>query len=489
MHSRPRSWLLSWIGIGLACACLWGCGSQGRRSSDKLNLLLVTLDTTRADHMSCYGYPVETSPHFDALARDGVQFNMAIAQAAVTPVSHASILTGLNPYQHGVRVLFAREGYRLQDSVPSLATILRGKGWRTGAFLSAFPVSEFFGFDQGFEMFDNGMQGSVEKKLESDEESGHVVWNVQENQRRSDQTTQSVLPWIRKTGTPFFAWVHYWDPHDTIVLPPREILGKFLRRKAATPDAQKVAVYDAEIYFVDSQFGQLIRTLKDLGEYDNTIVVVVADHGEGLDDGMMNHGWWRHRLLYQEQIRVPLILRIPGGPAGRTVESLVRTIDIFPTILEALRIEAPAPVEGKSLWGLMNDESEPPRIAYADQLNLYDLNASMINLRPKDDLLHCVMDGSWKLIYRPRRPAESELYCLDTDPWEIRNLYKEEDLPPRARELLAELKRIDPFVAKPFGKVKEDSEAMKHLKALGYIEEEEEKKKELERIQDPEERR
>ena len=476
------------LGLALLCGCP---DEQNAGNADgRPNVLLVTLDTTRTERLSCYGHSVKTSPTLDALAQDGVKFDLGVVQAAVTPVSHASIMTGLNPYQHGVRVLYAKSGYRLSGSVPTLATVLGEEGWSTGAFLSAYPVSERFGLDQGFDKFDNGLSEEAEKTLKPTDDGDTWMWDVKTNQRRSDDTTDRVIDWVKSVRRPFFAWVHYWDPHDTKKLPPQEIVDRF-----TPPNADQMppgtSTYDGEVFYVDSQFGRLIQTLKDMGIYDNTVIAVVADHGQGLEDGLARHNWLRHRLLYQEQIRVPLVVRLPGGPRGVTVSDLVRSIDIFPTILEAVEVTPQHRVEGRSLRGLMENQPEPPRLAYADQINEFDLNATMATARqrrdpalPRDDLLYCMMDRTWKLIYRPTDPDRSELYNLETDPQELRNLYHE--TPDQAQRLLNELKRLEPspFVDHPFeavldeeaqeGQRELDVDVLNALRGLGYIEDQDE---------------
>ncbi len=422
------------------------------------NVVLVTLDTTRADRLGCYGAPAPGTPNFDRLAREGIQFDMAIASSAVTPPSHASILTGLQPQHHGVRVLYAASGYRLASTTPTLAAVLRGAGWRTGAFLSAFPVSSFFGFDQGFDAFDGGPAGRGMIKTQD----GAWDWDVAASQRRSDKTTDRAIDWLSKTPSPFFLWVHYWDPHDDVLTPPPEVLAPF-HLETGDHDQRRRRLYDAEVFYVDQQFGRLVESLQKEGRLDDTIVVVVGDHGEGLGD----HDWWYHRILYQEQIRVPLIVRLPGGPRGRVVPDLVRLVDIFPTILQAVGIAPPKPVDGVSLQGLLEGRpNEPRRLAYADALNLYDLAAKMLRKRPQDDLLYCETDGRWKLIYRPRRPDTSELYDLQADPREQVNRFR--SAPVEARRLLDVLQKSGGFVERPFGEGR-DADALERLRSLGYV--------------------
>ena len=443
-------------------------GSSGRPgaatvASGPPNVLLVTLDTTRADRMSCYGYQRPTTPNFDALAADGVQFDLAISTSGTTPIAHASIMTGLNNYQHGVRVILGPSAYRLPDFVPTLATVLKAEGWETGAFLSSFPVSEYFGFDRGFDTFDSGVADSNADKF-----SDEGKWEVKDNQRRSDQTSDQFISWVKQRKGRFFAWIHYWDPHDPHVWPPREMLDKFPPTEASKVDGRvhpKLGLYDAEIAFVDQNFGRVIQALKESGRYDNTIIVVTADHGEGLGD----HDWMLHRLLYQEQIRIPLLVRVPGGVRAKRVAGLVRSIDIYPTVLDIAKIEPPKKVQGRSLVGLMNGQSEPPRIAYADQLNKWGKNAFMTRKRPQDELIYCAMDQSWKLIYRDTVPDESLLYNIAADPRETTNLYAQN--PDQVARLKRLLDDFNGYRRAPFPPGGNDAAALERLKSLGYTDE------------------
>ncbi len=437
---------------------LGGCGRIG--GSSRCNVVLITLDTVRADRFGCFGNGNGLTPRFDALAEEGIRFSHASSSAAVTPVSHASIMTGLYPFQHGVRVLYAASGYRLDPGIPTLATMLRENGWNTGAFLSAFPVSEHFGFDHGFDSFDNGIDVDPEGAMQRQGE--WYRWNMNANQRRSDVTTDKALEWLEKAKKPFFLWIHYWDAHDSALTPPREWVEKRVVPSRSRDDVRR-ELYDAEVAYVDSQFGRLVDDLKRKKLYENTIFVVVADHGEGLGD----HGWWSHRILYEEQIRVPLILKIPGAPTGVTEKALVRTIDIVPTLLERLDIEPEGELAGRSLRPLWEEGGEDePRMAYADQINLFDSNAAMVKKRPNDDLVYSASDGTWKLIYRPRHPDANELYNLDDDPGEMVNLYDNE--PEQAKRLVAWLEEQHGFVEKPFGESM-DEETRERLRSLGYL--------------------
>ncbi|MCP4592910.1 MAG: sulfatase-like hydrolase/transferase [bacterium] len=466
-RSRHARWL--WLLI-LAAGASSGCPEREQgvsEAEDRWNVLLITLDTTRRERLGCYGCPRATSPNLDALAAEGYRFDNAIAQAAVTPVSHASILTGLNPPGHGARVLYAERGYRVSDSVPTMATLLAERGWHTAAYLSSFTVAELFGLDRGFAVYDSGCRDTRADQIRSDSH-GVFGWDMTVNQRRSDATTDQAIAWLeQKANRPFAMWVHYWDPHDTTELPPPEYLARF-RPTGPTKEDRLSATYDAELAFVDANLGRLLEFLRTSGLYDRTLIVVVADHGEGLVSGLAHHGWWRHRLLYQEQIRVPLIVRVPGSPEGGVIGATVRTIDILPTVLDYLGVTGTGEFDGASLRGLIAGRSEAPRLAYADALNGYDLTAGMVRVRPHDRILHSVSDQDWKLIYRPDQPAGSELYDLRQDPHELNNLYAPSH--PQVERLLAELRRVSGFVddARLFGGGSGQADVIKRLGSLGY---------------------
>lgn len=437
-------------------------GGSACSGAKRLNVILVTLDTTRADFFGSYGRPGDPTPSFDALAADGTRFDLAISTASLTPVSHASILTGLNNRDHGLRVLSAEGGFRLGADVPTLATVLRGQGYETAAVHSAFPVSSVFGFQNGFDVFES-LEGDV---VPLGPKGERRTWDLRRLQRRSDDTTNRALEFVHATEQPYFLWIHYWDPHDAVLMPPKEQLPQNLYRKNAAGDVvPSFELYEAEVRYVDSQFGRLIAALKENGTYDDTIVVVVSDHGEGLGD----HGWEHHRILYQEDIRVPMMVRVPGKRTTPAVSSVVSTTDIYPTVLDYLGIAPPRPVSGTSLRTLMEGGQAAPRVVFADQVNGYDWNAHMVDDHPQYDFLYCAMDDRWKLIYRPTRPAESELYDVRADPHEVRNRFAEQ--PEEVRRLQRELAKHDGWVTAPLegdagGGTSQGQQSA--LNALGY---------------------
>lgn len=450
-------------GWALALAVAGGCVARGPAVEPRVDVLLITLDTTRADRLGVYGYERGTSPNLDRLASEGVVFDRAIAQAAVTPVSHASIFTGLNPYRHGLRTLHGLTASRISDRVDTLAELWRRQGGRAAAFVSAYPAGSAFGLDRGFAPFDESFgHGEAEPR----DENGIV--NTGLAQRRADATTDAAISWLRSGADPdrpLLLWVHFFDPHDPYVLPPPELSASFPAFSPAPADVLR-AVYDAEIAFVDSQIGRLLTAWRELRRWDGTVAVVVADHGQGLGD----HDWWSHGILYQEEIRVPLIVRWPEGPAGRRVAATARSIDILPTLLEAAGLPVPPGLDGRSLRPLVSArEAGAARPAYADALGILTYARPDRRAAPdrKEDRLYSLFDGDLKLIYHQLDPAASELYDLASDPGEERNLAMER--PADVARLVARLEARGALTDLPAPGGSPDGERERRLRSLGYV--------------------
>lgn len=452
--------LVSVVAAAIAFA-LFRSGHWPGRGARRHNVLLITLDTTRADHLGCYGYPQPVSPRIDGLAERGTLFVNAYTTASVTPVSHASILTGQYPYRHGLRVMHGLSGNRLPQSAVTLAEILKDAGYKTAAFVSAFPAGSRFGMDQGFETFDEAF---LEDPIDRIVDASGIVYTG-DNQRRADATTALALDWLAGASGNFFVWLHYFDPHDAQILPPPEFLERFPAPAGELPEQLRY-IYDLELRYMDQQIGRVFDALEAAGRLEDTIVVVVADHGQGLGD----HHWWSHGLLYQEQIKAPLIIRVPAGPSGRRVEHLVRTVDILPTIVDLVGVDPGRRLstDGTSLVSLLQGGADNPgHVAYADSVNMLTYATEIKTPDVKDDMLFAVTDGRWKYIRHLIREAESELYDLARDPRELTNLYRER--PPELERLRSDLeaRRFEPV--RSLGQGRMSPGDLERLRSLGYV--------------------
>ncbi len=331
------------------------------------NLLLVTLDTTRPDRIGVYGNTAIETPTLDRLAREGVVFSGAVAVAPTTLPSHASILTGLYPLRHGAR---ANSRFRLDREPSTLAELLVERGYDTAAFVSALVLHRRFGLARGFRRYDDRM-------------ASRDVLAVAE--RPADDTTRRAVRWLeRQRAGPFFAWVHYYDPHS-FWQPPADFAARY------------ALAYDGEIAFVDQQLGRLIAATESAGGDRGTLIVVVGDHGEALGE----HGESTHGMLLQEAVlRIPLILHGPGLGPGVHVPTRVSQVDLMPTILSLLGATPPADLDGADLTSAPDEG----RALYAENLE--------VRLQYGWARLAALYAGDLKLVDGPR----PELYDLAADP-------------------------------------------------------------------------
>ena len=391
------------------------------------NLLLVTIDTLRADRVGAYGYAPGATPALDRLAREGVLVEDAVVQVPQTRPSHVSIFTGLLPYEHGIRDNFSPP---LDGRFVTLAERLRQAGLATGGFVGAYPVSADSGLDQGFEHFDDPF-GSAGKREGREERS----------ERRGAEVTDAALRWLAGLGgRPFFAWVHLFDPHW-----PYEAPAPYGQRFARSP-------YDGEVAYADAQLARLLEWLERSGRAARTLVVVTSDHGEGLGD----HGEDEHLLfVYDSTLHVPLVLRFPGVlPAGVRVKGQFRSIDLMPTLVELVGLEA-APGSGASRAAPLRAGGRlPDNASYAESL-YGQLHFGWAPLR-------ALRAEGWKYIAAPR----AELYSLREDPAETRN--RLDDRGQVASALGDRLAAMDKGEARA-ARAAVDPEASERLAALGYV--------------------
>jgi arylsulfatase A-like enzyme len=430
--------------VAVTAAGLAGCRAGG---SSHANLLLVTIDTLRADHTSAYGYARETTPHLEALASEGLLVETAYAPIPVTGPSHASLLTALYPRAHGV----VRNGYVLDDAHATVAERLRERGYATAAIVSAFPLDPRFGLDRGFEHYDASFTRE-EASLPDPRWEGEPLG--QPYDRRGDATTERALRWLkdRPVDRPFFLWTHYFDPHTPYAPPVLQ------NRWPSGGDAGPADRYDGEIHFADAQIGRLLAALEDEGIGSRTLVVVTADHGEGLGE----HGCDEHGPnVYEEAVRIPLILRWPGRLApGRRLPGPAGLADVAPTVLDLIGLTPLEGAQGRSLVpaldGRAPDGDEREVLLQAEYPGRPGLNVFGARL------------GRYKYVESREGGAiaRQELYDLERDPSELVDLSSQEpDQTVRLARVVARWrKRIRAPESQRAGPESEEA-----LRALGYV--------------------
>ena len=441
--------------------CLLGAGCAPEPPAPA-NLLLVSLDTTRADHLSAYGYARDTTPVLRELAAAGTRFAQAYAAAATTAPSHATLFTSLYPLAHGI----VRNGLELRPAELTLAEILRERGYATAAFVSSFVLDARFGFAQGFELYDDDFDPG-----QASFPAGHE-WRDQEIpggfDRRADETTRRTVEWLatgRDPARPFFLFVHYFDPHAPMS-PPEPYAARFAPEPGAPRLDLRISRYDGEIAFVDEQIGALLDALARAGLDERTLVAVTADHGEGL----LQHGQMAHGVhLYDEAVRVPLLLRWPGVvPAGRVVETPVALVDLAPTLLELLGVPAQERgFQGGSLARALAEGGalDPERPVHLQRRH-YD--GEQVGDEWVEGDLYGVRQGRWKYL-ESGDGSRRELYDLAEDPGETVNL--EASHPAEARRLAAGIARWK-AASRRGGEAPKDLTGSERegLRALGYVE-------------------
>jgi tetratricopeptide (TPR) repeat protein len=386
-------------------------------------VVLISIDTLRADRLPAYGYAAGRTPALDALAREGIVFEDVYSHCPLTLPAHASMLTGLLPPHHGVR---DNIGFSLEATHETLASRFRVEGWRTGAAVSAYVLREQTGIGQGFELYDDAIE------IEGDTMALGTL------QRDGSVAVEVLARWIEKAGgQPFFAFLHLYEPHSPHSPPERF-------RSLADP-------YDGEVAYADELVGRFLDRLKSDGLYDRSVIVVTSDHGEGLND----HGEEEHGIfLYREAVHVPLIVRVPGGVrSGTRVDGTVSQVDIAATILDLAGLPV-GEMDGVPLRPLVEGQTTSPRTAYSETLYpRYHFGWSE---------LYAATSDRYRYIDAPR----PELFDVRDDPAEKRNLVDSHG--DRVRALgawLAEQKgSAEP--ARP-GDVPE--EMRERLQALGYI--------------------
>lgn len=428
MSSPPRSRRCLAPSLLAAAALLVASCARGPAPGDLAgwNVVLITIDTLRADRVGFAGYDAAETPVLDGLAEGGVVFEEAVASAPVTLPSHATILTGRYPPSHGA---LDNGFYSLGEDVPTLATVLRRAGYRTAAFVGAFVLHGQYGLDEGFETYDDHFR--------------HPRLAGQEDvERRAEEVVARACEWVerREGDDPFLLWVHCFDPHAPYD-PPEPYRARFADR------------YDGEIAYTDHALGRLVDTLHRAGLRGRTLVIVASDHGEAFGDG----GERTHGLLLRgSTLRVPLVMCAPGVlPEGRRVKGTVSTADVLPTALELLGAGAPEGIEGRSLVTAIGRGAAEAREAYSETRMPTDLLGW--------SMLAGVRNDRWAYVRAPR----PELYDLTADPGESENVFAEHAA--AAAELDGRVKRTLARGRDAPAPRELSREVADRLSALGYI--------------------
>ena len=420
---------LGFIVVSGLLAAVVACAPGVKKSDIPGDVLIVTLDTARADRFSYAGPSPVTTAATDAVAAEGAAFLTAVAPSPITLVSHASLFTGQNPFMHGVR---NNGDFALAPEAITLAELLVGEGWTTAAFLGAAVLDRRYGLDQGFLTYDDTMTGI--------DATGMAAYA----RRPGNEVVDAALSWLGSAGTDrTFVWVHLYDPHAPYEPPEPE--------RSRFPDSP----YDGTVAFTDRMVGRLLDGYRRLGRYEDALVVIAADHGESLNEHQERaHGVF----VYDATVRIPLVMRGPGIAPGARIPSQVGLIDVMPTVLALAGMEVPATVGGRDLEPMLRGSAGngDDRMIYVESL-LPELSFGWSPLQG-------LRTERWKFI----QGAAAELYDLETDPAELEDLaFERADVVAEMSRNLARTLEID---GSPTATMLEVDEAQRsRLAALGYI--------------------
>ena len=410
--------------------------SSACQQKPQINVLIITFDTTRADHIAAYGNDAAHTPTLDQLASDGVLYERALTSIPITLPSHSSIMTGKVPFVHGVR---DNGLFKLAEKQKTLAEILKDNGYNTAAAIGSFPLTSQFGINQGFDYFNEHITQKFEDLFgERTIPKDRLFFD----ERKAAEVNDAIMPWIENNAqSPFFVWLHYFDPHHPHE-PPAPYNQSFIHD-----------LYLGEIAYADESLGNIIAQLKRLNVYDNTLIVFTSDHGEGLGE----HNESTHSLLiYNGTLHVPLIVKYPQQQYANTkISSWVGLVDILPSILNKLGIVVPDGTQGQVLPVI--DATDTSREIYAETL-------SPRFSRGWGEQRGLVKNG-YKYIYGPQK----ELYNINSDPKEVHNLIKEKPL--LADSMKSDLQNyIDEYQdSESHSSIDIDADTLNILRGLGYV--------------------
>ncbi len=424
-----------------AALLLAGCGdppqesgrpAAGDRGGAALNVILISIDTTRADALGCYGNASVRTPHIDRLAAEGTRFAQCISNAPVTLPAHASMLTGAYQFVHGAR---SNGTFQVAPENTTLAELFKQHDYDTAAEVAASVLGRLYGLDQGFDHYGDLLDADRDDRVDT---TYHV-------ERSAATITDRGIEFLRaRTGRPFFLFLHYFDPHEPYD-PPE-------------PYRSRYSPYLGEVAYVDEHIGRLMDALRQSDLADRTLVILTSDHGEGLGQ----HDEPTHAyFLYDSTLHVPLIMWGPGRvPAGRVAEQQVRLVDLASTVVDLLGWEPTAEMQGASLVSLLEGgDAAWPEAGYADTY----YPAVVFGLAQ----LRCLRTNAWKYVHAPT----PELYDLRSDPGELTNLAAAQ--PERVAAMRAQLRTLiassPPRPAAGGGRIRMDDAQRRKLEALGYL--------------------
>jgi len=448
----------------LLLLCCTGCGKETDIPAWRPNILFISLDTLRSDHLHCYGYPLEISPVMDRLAAQGALFTNVVAQSPWTLPSHISLFTSL--YPSTVAGISGR--FRIVPAMKTLAACLREAGYKTGGFTGGGNIAAHFGFHHGFDLYDDQGGGILNIRKRA------MAWA---EEHRQDNFFLLVHcydihhPYV--TGTPYDE--RFSEGYTGDLVPDKPTLVSINRGDTEMSEADRkfiISRYDAGIYYTDEQVGYLLNDLMKLDTGRDLLILVTSDHGEELGErGMM--GWHGH-TLYQEMTSIPLILCYPDSiPENTVIRTRIRGVDLMPTLLDYARVTPPENIAGKSLRSLLEGHGEEDRDAYAEKYvnNNFDLRHGLQDRKFSTDQFSLIRD-QWKYILFVN--GDDELYNLTADPDETRNLIEEEkkiaeDLRKALGEVMTRYGAGRENVLMPDGS-RLDEQTRQQLKELGYIE-------------------
>jgi arylsulfatase A-like enzyme/Flp pilus assembly protein TadD len=421
MRSRRLAVLFAWIGIIAPFA--------RAAAAPPPNIVFITIDTLRADHLGCYGYKAIHTPNLDALASDGVRFERAYSSVPVTLPSHTVMFTGTLPTLNGMHDF---SGNKLGPNQTTLAAVLKDAGYATGAVIGSAVLDSRFGLNRGFDFYYDHFDFS---RLQES--------NLDEMERPGNLVADQALDWLEKNSQKkFFLWMHLYDPHYPY-RPPEPFATEYKDRP-----------YDGEIAFADSQVGRVISFLKQKGLYRNAVIVVTGDHGEGLGEhGEKTHGFF----IYNSTLHVPVIVHLPGH-AAKKIDNVVNLADLMPTVLESVKVPVPSQVQGKSLLPLIADKPTDPRNLYAETF-LPRLHFNWSELRSVENQKYHFIDA-----------PKADLSDVSKDPGETQNLIDQKKaVSEEMRALLARIIKENSGNQELAEKSGLDPALAERLRSLGYM--------------------